>query len=151
MRARAATAVMVTLALLAAASRAHPPPPPPPVPVVARSATTIATAVLRAGAVASAGARAPGAALIAIRPRSAVLAGATKVVFGDVSMTQVEFAVQDKRPRRVEVLGLGGGSFVLVAPPRRTVAVAVPPGFGPPLAMRIEPASPLPEASTLFR
>lgn len=150
MRARAVTAVMVTLALAAATHTGAQGGPPPAPTVVARGATTIARAASRTAAAAAAGARAPGAALIPIRPHGAVMAGATKVVFGQVSMLQVEVAVHDKRPRRVELLGLGGGSFVFMAAPRRTVSVAVPPGFGPPLAMRIEPASP-PPASTLFR
>ncbi len=149
MRARAVTAVLVTLALPAAHTGAQSPPPPPP--AVARGASTIVAAVLRAGDAVSAGARAPGATLIPIRPHGAVMAGTTKIVFGQVSMLQVEFAVHDKRPRRVEVLGLGGSSFVLMAAPRRTVTVPVPPGFGPPLAMRVEPAPPVPEVTTLFR
>lgn len=153
MRARTAPTALVTLALLAAGTTAQAPPPPPPpsATTVSRSATAVAAAVLRAASTVSEGARAPGSCLIAIRPHGAVMAGTTKVVFGQVNMLQVELAVHDKRSRRVEVLGLGGNSFVFMAAPRRSVSVPVPPGFGPPLAMRIEPAPPLPPVTTLFR
>ncbi|MCO5170794.1 MAG: hypothetical protein M9894_31080 [Planctomycetes bacterium] len=131
-----ASLALVAAALLAPAVRAEPP--------VARTASAVAGAVARAGDAACAGARTPGASLVAIRPNEAVMAGRTKIVFGQVSMAEVVFSVQDKRPRRIEVLGLGGNSFVLLAPPRATLRVPVPPGFGPPLAMRVEPAPSLP-------
>ncbi|MBX3471691.1 MAG: hypothetical protein KF878_32960 [Planctomycetes bacterium] len=131
-----AAAALLGLGVAAPGALAEPP--------LARTAAAVAGDVARAGDAACAGARAPGASLVAIRPNETVMAGRTKIVFGQVSMAEVVFSVQDKRPRRVEVLGLGGNSFVLLVPPRATLRVPVPPGFGPPLAMRVEPAPSLP-------
>lgn len=113
-------------------SRAEPPP-------VARGAGAIGAAALRAGALACRGARDPGGVLVPIRPSTTVMAGNVKVAFGQVSMAEVELIVHDKRPRRVEVVGLGGGSFVFLTPPGMKMSVPMPPGFGPPLALRVEP------------
>lgn len=129
---------LVLLALAAAGgatSRGDPPPPPQ----VARGARALGVEAQRAGELACRGARTSGGALVPIRSATTVVAGGVKIAFGEVSMAVVELVVHDKRPRRVEVLGLGGGTFVFLTPPCMKMSVPMPPGFGPPLALRIEP------------
>lgn len=143
MRGRIIAVALVTLTTAASAVRAQPP--------VSRGAATIAAAVGRTGVMAFSGVRAPGACLVPVRPFSAVSANGVKITFGAVHLREVTFTVHDKRTRRVEVLGLGGNSFCMLVGPCATVRVPMPAGFGPPLALRLEPAPALPSTAELFR
>lgn len=143
MRRRTVAAAVVALTLAAGAARAQPP--------VARGAAAIAAAVGRTSVMAFSGVRAPGACLVPIRAFGAVSANGVKISFGSVHLREVTFTVHDKRSRRVEILGLGGNSFCVLVGPSATVSVPMPAGFGPPLAMRVEPAAPLPSTAELFR
>lgn len=143
MRRRTVCFALVALTVAASAARAQPP--------VARGAAAIAAAVGRTGAMAFSGVRAPGACLVPVRPFGAVSANGVKITFGAVQLREVTFTVHDKRSRRVEVLGLGGNSFCLLVGPSATVRVPMPAGFGPPLALRLEPAPALPSTADLFR
>jgi hypothetical protein len=83
--------------------------------------------------------RAARATLIPIHPESVVVApDGTKVVFGPTNLHEVTFTIQDKRARRVEVLGLSGETVVVLARPDAPARVRMPTGHGPPLALRVE-------------